>query len=187
MKFKKGDEVVFIDEVGGGTVLDIQGASLMVLDGDGFERWVGETKVVLKAGVLNMDVVVDDSITEQARRLEQKPEQAIPKKLKVKAAPPVYDLHIHQLVSDERGLSNHEIVSIQLAHLKKILVEMEAEKERRAIIVHGVGKGVLKEQIRIILAETPGCDYEDADFRKFGKGATEIFFSGAGSSGADLD
>jgi dsDNA-specific endonuclease/ATPase MutS2 len=40
------------------------------------------------------------------------------------------------------------------------------------ILIHGVGEGILKEEVRTFLSKQEGVEYFDADFREYGKGAT---------------
>ena len=45
---------------------------------------------------------------------------------------------------------------------------------QKIIVIHGVGEGVLKEEIRSYLSKQEGLEYYDADFREYGKGATAV-------------
>jgi hypothetical protein len=85
------------------------------------------------------------------------------------------DLHIEELVEDIRGMSNGEIIQIQLKHFQKKLDEAIAKKMRSIVFIHGVGKGVLKNEIIFILKGMPELTYSDASMAKYGGGATEVF------------
>jgi hypothetical protein len=54
------------------------------------------------------------------------------------------DLHIEKLVKNTRGLSNTEMVEIQLRTVKQVLFENRNKKGLKIVFIHGVGKGVLK-------------------------------------------
>ena len=50
------------------------------------------------------------------------------------------DLHIEELIDDIRGMSNGEIIQIQLKHFQKKLDEAIAKKMRSIVFIHGIGK-----------------------------------------------
>ena len=85
------------------------------------------------------------------------------------------DLHIHELIDDSKGLSNKEILDIQI---DKFRSEIEAAKNSGAykiVFIHGVGNGRLKTEIRRILdREFKHLYYQDASFKEYGYGATMI-------------
>ncbi len=84
------------------------------------------------------------------------------------------DLHIEELVEDFSGLSNAEMISIQLKHFSKEMDNAMKMHFRRVIFIHGVGNGKLKNEIRKELGNYPGIAFKDADNRKYGYGATEV-------------
>jgi dsDNA-specific endonuclease/ATPase MutS2 len=43
-------------------------------------------------------------------------------------------------------------------------------------VIHGVGEGVLKNEVRTYLENQSGIEFYDSDFREYGKGATTIDF-----------
>ncbi|TMI84067.1 MAG: hypothetical protein E6H10_06480 [Bacteroidetes bacterium] len=89
----------------------------------------------------------------------------------------VVDLHIEKITDDWNGLSNHEIVSLQLKTFEKYYDLAVAHMQPSLIVVHGVGTGRLREEIHEQLkhrreVKTFVNQYHPA----FGYGATEIFF-----------
>jgi len=88
------------------------------------------------------------------------------------------DLHIEQLVPDTGGLSNTDMLQIQLAHLRHYLRLAVAHRMDRMIVVHGLGKGVLRDAVHRMLRETPEVErFTNEWMGKYGFGATEIRFS----------
>ncbi len=85
------------------------------------------------------------------------------------------DLHIEELIEDIRGMSNGEIIQIQLRHFQKKLDEAMAKKMRSVVFIHGIGKGVLKNEIISILKTIDGITYSNGSMAKYGSGATEVF------------
>ncbi|HEV8284943.1 MAG TPA: Smr/MutS family protein [Chitinophagaceae bacterium] len=89
----------------------------------------------------------------------------------------VVDLHIEKITDDWAGLSNHEIVSLQLKAFEKYYELAVAHMQPSLIVIHGVGTGRLREEIHEQLkhrkeVKTFINQYHPA----FGYGATEIFF-----------
>lgn len=85
------------------------------------------------------------------------------------------DLHIEQLVSHTASLNNHEKLNAQIAYFVKILDAAIVHKFKKVTFIHGVGSGKLKESIYKIIEESyPGLRIQDAPFKKYGLGATEV-------------
>ena len=89
----------------------------------------------------------------------------------------VVDLHIEKIVDNWSGLSNYEIISLQLKTFEKYYDLAVAHMQPSLIVVHGVGTGRLREEIHEQLkhrreVKTFVNQYHPA----FGYGATEIFF-----------
>lgn len=85
------------------------------------------------------------------------------------------DLHLHQLVKHEQGMGNGDKLQMQLSTFERMLNQCEQRRIPRLIVIHGVGQGVLKAQIRELLDQFyPHCTFHDADFTSYGYGATEI-------------
>ncbi len=83
------------------------------------------------------------------------------------------DLHIHQLIDDTRGLSNTDMLKLQFDTFRKEMDKAIATGVKKIVFIHGVGDGVLKNELRRELqrkyAKYP---YQDASFREYGFGAT---------------
>ena len=83
------------------------------------------------------------------------------------------DLHIEELLDNTMGMSNTEIIQMQLNHFHKSVDEAKVRKIKRLILIHGIGKGVLKTEIHKQL-DKEGIAYFDAPLARYGYGATEI-------------
>jgi hypothetical protein len=83
------------------------------------------------------------------------------------------DLHISQLLDDTRGLSNADMLKLQLETFRKEMDKAIASGVRRIVFIHGVGDGVLKTEIRKELGRKYAkYTFQDASFREYGFGAT---------------
>jgi hypothetical protein len=98
----------------------------------------------------------------------------LPKK---KVAPEIreVDLHIQELVESFSGLSNKEILDIQMERFGREMEEAIRRGTRRIVFIHGVGQGTLKNELRRELEKKyKKYDVQDASFREYGYGATMV-------------
>jgi hypothetical protein len=87
------------------------------------------------------------------------------------------DLHIEALRYDTEGLSSGEIITIQLDALQRYLQLAIVNKQERMAVIHGLGKGKLKDEVHKILKKTPEVFIFTNEWHgRYGFGATEIFF-----------
>lgn len=85
------------------------------------------------------------------------------------------DLHIHEIVDDYSGLSEGEILKIQLTRFYNALDKAINTNTRKIIFIHGLGNGKLKHEIRkAIDTKYPDLTYQDASFKEYGFGATLV-------------
>lgn len=84
------------------------------------------------------------------------------------------DLHIHELVDKTNGLSNFEMLTIQLERFEKELDEAMLNNFKKIIFIHGVGNGKLKHEIIKVLKTIKGVSYQDASYKEYGFGATQV-------------
>lgn len=84
------------------------------------------------------------------------------------------DLHLHEIIEIQRGMSDGEKLEYQLGYFERMLNTAIKEKKERLVVIHGVGAGVLREEVRKLLAHYPGVRFEDADPGRYGFGATEV-------------
>lgn len=92
---------------------------------------------------------------------------------------PLYelDLHIEKLVNDVTGLNNADMLKIQLDTLKRNLHLAIVHKQERMVIIHGLGKGVLRDEVHKILKRTPQVRLFTNEWQgQYGFGATEVYF-----------
>ncbi|MFZ4399998.1 MAG: DUF2027 domain-containing protein [Bacteroidales bacterium] len=87
------------------------------------------------------------------------------------------DLHIGELVEDYYLLDNAEMLKIQLDYFLKCLESAFINKTHKLIFIHGVGAGVLKNEMIKILKTYENLHFFDASMAKYGVGATEVFIN----------
>lgn len=84
------------------------------------------------------------------------------------------DLHIEELVEKTAGLSNFEMLNIQLERFEKELDEAITRNMKKIVFIHGVGNGRLKQEIISILKTTRGVTFQDGSYKEYGFGATQV-------------
>lgn len=90
----------------------------------------------------------------------------------------VVDLHIEKIIDDWQEKSNLEILTIQLDTFEKWYHLAVVNKISNFIVIHGVGKGKLKEEIHALLKVRKEVkNFINQYHNQFGFGATEIFFN----------
>ena len=86
------------------------------------------------------------------------------------------DLHTEELLDDYKGMNNGQIVQVQLNYFQRKLNIAIENNYKRLIVIHGIGNGRLKQEIRTILTSY-NMQYFDASYAKYGFGATEVVIS----------
>ena len=85
------------------------------------------------------------------------------------------DLHIDALLPDTRGLDNKDMLEAQMAHVRTVMEKNARVSGLRIVFIHGVGAGVLKNELRKFLERNyKNCHFQDASFREYGFGATMV-------------
>ena len=89
----------------------------------------------------------------------------------------VIDLHIEKLTDHWQQLTNYEILTTQLNNFEKYYELAIAHKQATLIVIHGVGEGVLRNEIHDILKlKKEVKSFVNQFHHLYGYGATEIFF-----------
>ena len=86
------------------------------------------------------------------------------------------DLHIEELLEDYTKMSNAEIIKVQLTYFQNALDKAINEHFKKLIVIHGVGNGRLKQEVRALIENHSSLKYQDASYARYGFGATEIVF-----------
>jgi hypothetical protein len=85
------------------------------------------------------------------------------------------DLHMDELDMQRSQITLPGILSLQMSKFHEALEQALSKKCRKLVIIHGVGQGTLKMQIRKELQEKyPTFLFQDASFREYGFGATMV-------------
>ena len=191
-EIKKGDQVRFLNEVGGGEVLEVFSDGTATVEGDdGFDMNYKLQELML---VMSSEDEIEaynnklpDLATILAQDLDVNRQKEIQKDFDIKYSNAsatnqkrrgehmVIDLHIHELVDDQSGLRDRTKLDIQLNHFERMMRIAGEQRVRKVIFIHGIGQGVLRHQIRTRLEMYyPNCTVRDGNPREYGAGATEV-------------
>ena len=87
----------------------------------------------------------------------------------------VVDLHIAELVDNVRGLTPADMLNRQIDEFREVMDANLRNKGRKIIFIHGKGEGVLRGAlIKELTHRYKGHDVQDASFREYGFGATQV-------------
>lgn len=188
--FKVGQRVRFKDEVGEGVITAISSkGKVSVLTDEGFEN-VYEEKLLVSLEKEEMPVVEkksnDFSVENKKAKRGKKNVYSIQRYIKQdklsgrKRSEPYaeIDLHLEELIEFPNRLQAHQKIQLQIEVFKKYLYQAKEIRLRKVIFIHGVGQGTLKAELRNMLKEQSNIEFSDADFQKYGKGATEVRIKG---------
>lgn len=85
------------------------------------------------------------------------------------------DLHIEKLVGSKGTLMNSEMLEIQLRKVNQVLSENRNKRGLKVVLIHGNGKGVLRNEIvKFLKKNFPSLKFSDASMQKYGTGALEV-------------
>lgn len=89
--------------------------------------------------------------------------------------PLVIDLHIEELLDSTAGMGNAEILSYQVEKFHEVMKANLKYRGKKLVFIHGKGEGVLRSAIeRELKHKYKGCRYQDASFREYSYGATQV-------------
>lgn len=89
------------------------------------------------------------------------------------------DLHLEKLVGKDAAVPSSQALSYQLAVFEKELDKAVAEGLDEVTFIHGVGNGILREEIHKRLSKMKNISYfQDARKERFGYGATLVRIKG---------
>ncbi len=176
--FERGDKVAVLDEDLEGRVLRVKDREVEIETSEGFLLSFPEEQLV-KIGKPLPHVLPDDvkDLNEVIQQKEAaKKRKSVRVKPKERNQPPMeVDLHIGKLVPRSGGLSNYDMLTIQMDTAKRQLEFAMSKRIQKVVFIHGVGEGVLRAELETLFNRYENIKYYDADYQKYGLGATEVY------------
>lgn len=174
---KKGDVVETIDDAITGTVKHVLGTVITILDDNGFEFQFEENELMLIHTNTSLDNAIYNADIESVKKeKETSKRKTVPTgKPKERHAPKFeVDLHIHQLTDSTKGMTNFDMMNLQLDTARRQLEFAIRNRIPKMVFIHGVGEGVLRQELETLLGRYNNVQFYDADYKTYGIGATEV-------------
>ena len=173
--FKIGQKVSFIDNNTVGVIRAIKGEIITIETSDGFTLEASPGELILDQKM--DDVFLDAESIENVKKTDLSSKKSkLSVKKKERYIPPMeVDLHIHHLVKNQKGMSNYDMLNIQVETARQKLEFAIHKRIQRIVFIHGVGEGVLKTELEYLFGRYGQVKFYDADYQKYGLGATEVY------------
>ena len=169
MKFSKGDAVAFLNETGGGVVIEYTKQNkVKLLNDDGFVVESYEKDLVQQTKQQTYNNHLKNSTKDKQPKTLQSA-QSDSKTITI-------DLHIESLTETTLGMDNQDILRLQISRFKQTMERGFEKKIRSIVFIHGVGEGVLKSEILLRLKQYEDISWHAAPMKKYGSGATKVIF-----------
>ena len=179
MVFKVNDFVSVLDDDLSGKIKRIEGDTVHIETAEGFELSFQKKELILMKNKSGFDksIFSEKSLQEVVAEKEKpKRRPTARKKAKERHEPTMeVDLHIHQLVPNTKNMSNYDMLNLQIDTAKRKLEYAIANRIPKVVFIHGVGEGVLKLELEYLFGRYDNIKYYDANYQKYGLGATEIY------------
>jgi dsDNA-specific endonuclease/ATPase MutS2 len=177
MQLQPGDRVELLDDELSGIVQQVKGDEVEIKTEDGFIMSFPAGELVkIKDEINDIDVEEFDFNEVLKEKTPAKKPKSNRSKPKERYAPPMeVDLHINQLVKSPGGMSNHEMLNLQLDTARRQLEFAMRKRIQKIVFIHGVGEGVLKMELEYLFSRYSNVKFYDADYQKYGLGATEVY------------
>lgn len=172
----KGDKVSVLDDAIDGVVIEVKGTEVIIETTDGFNMSFKSHELIKTEGNSAMNFSFNKNQVISEKEIAKPNYINKDKKSKKEIPVPEFDLHIEKLVKSFKGMSNYEILTLQSETAKKHVEFALRNRIPKIVFIHGVGDGVLKSEIDFMLGRYPDISFQDANYQKYGLGATEIYF-----------
>lgn len=172
--FQIGDSVETIDDIIKGIVTEVNGMEITIETNEGFSMVYSPSDLVKVTGSYKVSNYEIAQIKAEKELPKKRKSTSI--KSKERNAPKMeVDLHLHQITNSERGMNSHDKLNLQLETAKRQLEFAIRKRIQKVVFIHGVGEGVLKEELKYLFGRYENIKYYDADYQKYGLGATEVY------------
>jgi dsDNA-specific endonuclease/ATPase MutS2 len=177
--FQIGDKVSVLDEAIDGVVTGINSDQITIETEDGFPMTYFVNELVKNNISNDLKGFISNAAISQVK-LEKQEEKKRSFTKDKKSTREVFalevDLHIEKLVPNKNGLSNYEILNIQMDTAKRQMDFAIRNRIPKLVLIHGVGEGVLKSELDFLLRKYENITVKEANYQKYGQGAMEVYF-----------
>jgi len=185
MAFRIGDHVKILDEDGEGIIVRLNGNMATVeLDGFPFDflttsliRVDEDNNLIHQAHQKDFEELVRNDLSTNHKEVLMHIPMNVFDKISRRGYPEL-DLHIHELVDQPKKMTNSEMLEVQIHRLEKFIHSCIHQSVSEFVVIHGVGEGVLKSEVRKVLESHGNIVFRDADYGEYGIGATQVQIKG---------
>lgn len=178
--FKKGDKVTVLDDAIDGIVISASGNAVLIETTEGFELTFAPKELIkIASEKLNFGLTGTQIETIMKQKEIPKPRSFVKEKKTREQGVPEFDLHIEKLVKSFKHMNNFDILTIQTETAKRHIEFAISNRIPKIVFIHGVGEGVLKAELDFILGRYDNIAFQDANYQKYGLGATEVYIKQA--------
>lgn len=145
-----------------------------------FEEPVIACDITVKGQPMRRQPVPDAEAIEQGIRQKKADTRPVKRPVSKRSnaaadSPIVVDLHITELVDSTRGLSNADMLNLQVDKFREVMDSHLRHPGTKIVFIHGKGEGVLRQALlKELNHRYKGHDVQDASFREYGFGATQV-------------
>lgn len=169
-----GDHVIVLEDTLKGIIINIDKELVKMKGEDGMIYQYHQSELLtIQQELYELPKYTDINHPLLKEKLVQKKKKGTHLKKEKKEVILEIDLHINQLIKSHKGMSNFEILTLQLETAKKNIEFALSKRISKIIFIHGIGEGVLKNELHYLLGRYPTKFY-DASYKKYGLGATEV-------------
>jgi dsDNA-specific endonuclease/ATPase MutS2 len=177
-KFEIGDKVAVLDDDISGVVIKVKNNEISLETTDNFVMtfFVNELVKINNSNELS-GFFSSQSLGSVLKEKEEPKKRIFVKEKRSRKDEFVLevDLHIEKLVPSKRGMSNYDILTLQMETAKRQLDFAIKNRMPKVVFIHGVGEGVLKAELDFMLGRYDTISFQDANYQKYGLGATEVY------------
>ncbi|MGX7668520.1 Smr/MutS family protein [Flavobacterium pedocola] len=176
--FSIGDKVSVLDDDFNGVVVGFEKEYVVIETEDGFTMKFLSGQLVKEMETSDLKYFTSNqSLSQVLKEKEEEKKRSFVKEKKSRKDEFVLevDLHIEKLVPSKRGMSNYDILTLQMETAKRQLDFAIRNRMPKVVFIHGVGEGVLKAELDFLLGRYEGITFQDANYQKYGLGATEVY------------
>lgn len=176
--FNIGDEVTVLDDSFSGKVKGFKKDRVVIETPEGFELDFEAQELVKIADTGDMkSLFSSQSLSSVLKDKEEPKKRSFVKEKRSKKDEFVLevDLHIEKLVPHKKGMSNYDILTLQTETAKRQIDFAIKNRMPKVVLIHGVGEGILKAELDFLLGRYDNISFQDANYRKYGLGATEVY------------
>ncbi|WP_298225018.1 Smr/MutS family protein [Flavobacterium sp.] len=176
--FSIGDQVSVLDEAINGVVVSVKNNEITIETDEGFVMTYFVNQLIKNFKTSNLSKDIGSFNSDKIKQEKEIPKpRSFAKEVKVKGEipPPEFDLHIEKLVKNFRGMSNHDILTLQSETAKRHVEFAIRNRIPKIVFIHGVGEGILKAELDFLLGRYDNISFHDANYQKYGLGATEVY------------